>query len=223
VETTTTTQRGDRLAPIIIREVLERMGARGLQPTPENFAWTYRQVVRAKGLPTELQYTSEIVALQHALGAFEDLLIGNAWLAGRFRALAAVAEDATRTEDERTSHARVLLDEVASGKEQALQQAAKLVVETREAVAELLVQVRGLADQVASGRDTFARALRLAEDATDVDDFRRALDAIARDAKRLGRSVKSNGRTMVTSYKQFATTAPYLFGPPKEAGEIRPL
>ena len=205
----------ERLAPTIVKEVLDRMAARKLAPTPESFTWMYRQAMRARNIPVGVQYTTEIDALRHALSAFEDLLVGNAWLAGRFKTLTAVADDTGRSTAERTRHVRIILDEIGANKEQALFQMARLVTETREAVHEMLLQVSELADRISTGRVSFGRAHELIQQCHDIDEFKGALRAIANDIRNLHRNAKRASTTVATSYGQFATSAPYLFGPPR--------
>lgn len=217
-----TTTAADRFAPLVIKDVLTRLAARNLPPTPENFAWMYRQVMHARDLPIDIQYTSEVVALRHALSAFENLLIGNAWLANRFKALTAVAQDLGRTEVDRTEHAKTILNEIVEGKQHALLQAARLITDTREAISELLVQAAELADSVSEGRDTFVRAARLAEDCHDLDDIQGALRAIARDAKKLNHKIQTTDQMFGATVDQFNANAPYLFGPPLEAPRAMP-
>lgn len=205
----------DRLAPQIVREVLQRLAERRLSPNPENFTWMYRQVMKARNLPLEVQYTSELVALKHALKAFEDLLVGNGWLAGRYRALVAITEDVSRSEADRIAHAHTIFDEIQANKTQALFQAARQVVEAREALRELVEQLAELSENVSGGRANFERALSLAEDCHDVDDVRAALKALAHDARKLDRAMTKRKSAVSTSYSCFAGSAPYVFGPPR--------
>jgi hypothetical protein len=208
-------QTAERFAPLVIKDVLARLADRSLPPTPENFAWMYRQVMHARNLPTELQYTSEIVALRHALGAFENLLIGNAWLSNRFKALTAIAQDVGRTEVDRTEHAKQILNEIVEGRQAVMLQAARLVTDTREAISELISQVAELTDCVADGRETFERAARLTEDCLDMDDVQGALRAIARDTKKLNHTLSTSDKVLDATAEQFTSNAPYLFGPPR--------
>ncbi len=208
------TAAGDRLGPSVMKEVLHRLAQRRLEPTPENFSRVYREVSSAFAVQVGRQYTNETMALRHALEAFENLLIGNAWVNGKFRELGRVVADDTARDEVRLASVRKVLNEVMEGKEQALHQAARLVVEMREAVNEMIVQAQELAHHVSSSRATFARASQLADDCFDLADVRRAMDAIARDARRLNRAAEDGKKELVTGFSQFATSSRYLLGPP---------
>ena len=191
------------------------MAARKLPATPESFTWMYRQAMHARNIPVDVQYTNEIDALRHALTAFEDLLVGNAWLAARFKTLTAVIGDSGRATEERTQHAKVILEEISANKTQALLQMAKLITETRESVHEMLLQVSELADRISTGRSSFAHAHQLIEQCHDINEFKGALRAIANDVRQLNRNAKRVSKTVTSSFGQYVTSAPYLFGPPR--------
>ena len=211
----------ERLAPAVVRDVLERLSARNLPATPENFGWMYRQVMHARNIQVGVQYTNELDALRHALAAFEDLLVGNAWLAGRFKTLDAVIDDAGRSTRERAEHARIILNEIGANKTQTMLQMARLITETRESINEMLQQVSELADRVAAGRASFERAEALIEQCADLSDFKVALRAIASDVRLLHRATRRTSQSVATSFGQYATSAPYLFGPPRVGVQAR--
>lgn len=205
----------ERLGPTILKETLDRLAQLGLPPSPENFAKAHADIARKRSLPIERQYTSELAALGHALVAFENLLIGNTWLNARFRDVAKVAGDNTTPETDRIARLRKLLDDIAAGKAEAIGEAAQVIAETREALAELVNQVKGLAEFVGSSKTNFGRALSLAEDCIDVSDVRRAIDAIARDTRRLNEQVSAAGADIGSTYGIFASGASQVLGATK--------
>ena len=217
------TDEGARLAPSVVRDVLARLNDRGLEATPENFAWMYQQVMRVRGLSVAVQYTNELAALKHATSAFTDLLVGNDWLAGRFRTLVAVIDDTSCSEPDRICHAKMILEDIVKCKVPVLHQAAKLVVETREAIVELVQQVAELGKHVSGGRANLDRALALTVDCSDIDDARDAVHALSRDINGLSRMLQADNDILRTHYDAFVAGVPYLFGLPTVAnGEPAP-
>jgi hypothetical protein len=208
----------ERLGPSILKETIDRMAALGLPPSPEAFARAHADVSRRRELPVERQYTSELAALSHALAAFENLLIGNSWLNARFRELMRVTDDASVPERERLPRVRALLEEVRAGKPDAIAQAAQFVNETREAMTELIVEVRKLAEFVGASTASMNRALLLADDCLDVSDVRRAIDAIARDSRRINDGAKASASAITGTYSRFASAASPILG----AGRTEP-
>ena len=205
---------GDRMGPLVIKEVLQRLAQRRLSPDPENFSRVYREVSSAFALPVERQYTDELAAMRHLIEAFDNLLIGNAWLNGKFRELGRTVNEGFAQDEDRLANARRILNEVAEGKAQALGQAARLVVELREALSEMIAQAQELAQHVSATRSSFERAQELAVDCVDLDDVKAAMRAMALDARRLNRAAEEGKQEITSDFAQFSSSSRYLFGPP---------
>lgn len=203
-----------RLAPVALKAVLRHVTERREPLTPESFSTAYAQWAKQRGMTLDVQYTSELAALDHALRAFGDLLIDSPWLNTRVRTLGALAGDGRGDAAVRTRDVKHLLNEVMLGKPHVLGEAGRAVSDIRRIVREVLTQVQELAYHLNVSQTALDAALKRAEEVGSTADLRRELDVMSAAVARLNRSMKQGRERLLQSMQHYRRAGEAVFGAP---------
>lgn len=206
----------------LVREVLTRLTALKLPPTPENFAWVYRQVQREQNLPSSVEYVNDLAVLEHALQAFDQLFITDAWLNAKLQDLRETLAAAGTPEQKKRDKVKLLLEEVMRRKEELLYHLADSSLALRASIAEIVKEISKLSGSVGGFQANLGKYESLIDNCHDVADARRLLLLAANDAKKLNEALydheqsvgknfsrlKESGATILSNLKPMQSEKP---------------
>jgi len=185
-----------------LREVLSRLAAFKLPPTPENFAWVYRQLQREQNLPVSAEYVNELAILEHAVGAFDQLFVADAWLNGKLAELREILSSTTLPEDKKRKQVKLLLEEVGGRKEELLYHLAESSIGLKSSVTEVVKEIGRLSASVGGFSTNLAKYQELVENCDDIAGARKVITLIADDTRKLNKTLVEHEERVQKNYNQ---------------------
>jgi hypothetical protein len=185
-----------------LREVLSRLAAFKLPPTPENFAWVYRQLQREQNLPVSAEYVNELAILEHALGAFDQLFVADAWLNGKLAELRELLSAPALVEDKKRKQVKLLLEEITGRKEELLYHLAESSIGLKTSVTEVVKEIGRLSASVGGFSTNLTKYQELVENCHDIADARKVIALIADDTRKLNVALIQHETHVQKTYDQ---------------------
>lgn len=184
----------------LVREVLTRLTALKLPPTPENFAWVYRQVQREQNLPTTIEYVNDLAILEHALAAFDQLFVADAWLNTKLGEIRELIGAAGMPEAKRRQGLKTLLEEIMKRKEELLFHLAESSIALKTSIADIVKEIGKLSGSVGGFQTNLGKYDSMLESCHDVADARRLLILIANDTRKLNEALYDHEQAVGKSF-----------------------
>ena len=172
-----------------LREVLARLSLQQLVPTPENFAWTYRELQREQKLPVAEHYENDLDALHHAVNAFDQLFVADAWLNAKLEELREVLTSNSISTPVKRQQVKGQLEAIAERKEDLLFHLAESSLSLKAAIADVVREVGKLSSVVGGFQLNLGRYQDLVDNCHDISDARRVMTMVAAETKRLNESL----------------------------------
>jgi hypothetical protein len=185
-----------------LREVLSRLAAFKLPPTPENFSRVYRQLQREQNLPVSAEYVNELAILEHAVNAFDQLFIADAWLNGKLAEMRELLSSNAVPEDKKRRQVKLLLEEIAGRKEELLYHIAESSIGLKSSVTEVVKEIGKLSASVGGFSTNLSKYQELVENCHDIADARKVITLIADDTRKLNKSLVEHEAQVQKSYNQ---------------------
>jgi len=185
-----------------LREVLSRLAAFKLPPTPENFAWVYRQLQREQNIPVSAEYVNELAILEHAIGAFDQLFVGDAWLNGKLAEIREMLGSTAIAEDKKRKQVKLLLEEIGGRKEELLYHLAESSIGLKTSVTEVVKEIGRLSASVGGFSTNLGKYQELVENCHDIADARKVIALVADDTRKLNKSLVEHEAHVQKSYDQ---------------------
>jgi len=185
-----------------LREVLSRLAAFKLPPTPENFAWVYRQLQREQNLPVSAEYVNELAILEHAIAAFDQLFVADAWLNGKLAELGELLSSTAIPEDKKRKQVKLLLEEISGRKEELLYHLAESSIGLKSSVTEVVKEIGKLSASVGGFSTNLAKYQELVENCHDIADARKVIALVADDTRKLNKTLHDHEAQVQKSYSQ---------------------
>jgi hypothetical protein len=179
-----------------LREVLSRLAAFKLPPTPENFAWVYRQLQREHDLPTSAEYVNDLAILEHAITAFDQLFVADAWLNGKLAEMRELLASQAVPESKKRQQVKELLEEIVQRKEELLYHLAESSLALKSSVTEVVREIGKLSASVGGFQTNLAKYQELVDNCHDLSDARRVMSLVAHDTKKLNESLYEHEAAM---------------------------
>jgi hypothetical protein len=167
-----------------LRQVLSRLAARGEAPDPENFARAWRELRRENGLPLPVEYVNDMSVLEHAIDAFDDLFVGDAWLRGKLGELRELLAAESSSEEIRRRQVKLLIDEIDGRKEELLYHLAESSGDIKRSLAALVDEMGLVGITLSDFQSSIERYRGLAERTRDLREARRLMSLMVDDTRR---------------------------------------
>lgn len=196
----TTDSAGQEHTVSFLREVLTRLAAFKLPPTPENFAWIYRQLQRENNLPVAADYLNDLAVLEHAIGAFDQLFVADAWLNGKLVEMRETLVAAGIPETKKRQQIKQHLEEVIQRKEELLYHLAESSIALKTSIAEVVREIGRLSGSVGGFQTNLVKYQELVDNCHDITDARRVMALVAQDTRKLNESLAEHEQSMGRSF-----------------------
>lgn len=206
----------------LVREVLTRLTAFKLPPTPENFAWVYRQVQREQNLPTSVEYVNDLAILEHALNCFDQLFVADAWLNGKLSELRELIGATGVQEAKKRTQVKQLLEEVLKRKEEMLFHLAESSLALRSSISEIVKEIGKLSGSVGGFQSNLGKYQGLLENCHDVADARRVLLLVANDTKKLNESLYDHEQAVGKNFSRLQESGALILSNLNQTMEKKP-
>ncbi|MEO7402301.1 MAG: diguanylate cyclase [Burkholderiales bacterium] len=185
-----------------LREVLSRLAAFKLPPTPENFAWVYRQLQREQDLPVSAEYVNDLAVLEHAMAAFDQLFVADAWLNGKLGEMRELLVSTGVPESKKRQQVKALLGEIETRKEELLYHLAESSLALKSAITEVVREIGRLSASVGGFQTNLTKYQDLVDGCHDLSDARRVMSLVAHDTKKLNESLYEHESAMGKNFSK---------------------
>lgn len=175
-----------------LRAVLARLAERQRAPSPENFARAWRELRHEHGLPVGTEYVDATAVLEHAISAFDDLFVGDAWLRGKLAELREVVIADGVAEETRHRQVKMLIEEIDGRKGELLYHLAESSGDLRRSVGAVIDEVGRIGDTVEDFQGSIGRYRTLVQGARDAREVRRIMSLVVDDARRLDDALQAH-------------------------------
>ena len=185
-----------------LREVLSRLAAFKLPPTPENFAWVYRQLQREHDIPVSAEYVNDLAVLEHALSAFDRLFVADAWLNGKLVEIRELLATQGMPESKKRAQVKAQLEEVIHRKEELLYHLAESSLSLKSSITEVVREIGRLSAAVGGFQTNLVKYQELVDGCHDLADARRVMSLVAHDTKKLNEAMFEHESAMGKNFSR---------------------
>lgn len=179
-----------------LREVLSRLAAFKLPPTPENFAWVYRQLQREHNMPVSAEYVNDLAILEHAINAFDQLFVADSWLNAKLSEMRETLGSKALAENKKRQAIKQALEEIVQRKEELLYHLAEASLALKSSVTEVVREIGKLSSSVGGFQTNLSKYQELVDNCHDITDARRVMSLVAHDTKKLNDSLVDHEEAM---------------------------
>lgn len=205
-----------------VREVLNRLTAFKLPPTPENFAWVYRQLQREHNLPGAADYVNDLAILEHAINAFDQLFIADDWLNAKLAELRELLGSTSLPDEKKRIQAKAHLEEIVCRKEELLYHLAESSLALKSSITDVVKEIGKLSTSMGGFSTNLAKYQELVENCHDVQDARRVLLMVGTDVKKLNDALVVHEQTVTQNFWKIQESGGQLLGTLSYAPSIKP-
>ena len=185
-----------------LREVLSRLAAFKLPPTPENFAWVYRQLQREHDIPVSAEYVNDLAVLEHALSAFDRLFVADAWLNGKLVEIRELLATQGMPESKKRAQVKAQLEEVIHRKEELLYHLAESSLSLKSSITEVVREIGRLSAAVGGFQTNLVKYQELVDGCHDLADARRVMSLVAHVTKKLNEAMFEHESAMGKNFSR---------------------
>ena len=185
-----------------LREVLSRLAAFKLPPTPENFAWVYRQLQREHNMPVSAEYVNDLAVLEHALNAFDQLFVADAWLNSKLVEMRELLNSNGIPESKKRAQIKALLEDLVARKEDLLYHLAESSLALKSSITEVVREIGRLSAAVGGFQTNLTKYQELVDGCHDLSDARRVMTLVAHDTKKLNESLYEHEAAMGKNFSR---------------------
>lgn len=193
-----------------LREVLSRLATLKIPPTPENFAWVYRQLQREYKMPVTSEYANDLAILEHAINAFDQLFVADAWLNNKLAEIRELLASPAAPEARKRQQVKELLEEVVRRKEELLYHLAESSLALKSSITDVVKEIGKLSASVGGFQTNLASYQELVDSCHDLSDARRVMSLVAHDTRKLNEALAEHESIMNRNFERLQESGSHI-------------